>query len=544
MKNIYIYIITILVATLSFGCEELLEETPVSYYTSDTFYKNTDHSNMAVLGIYDILAKKETYGMYISLNYPMDSDISQMSGLQLTSDKRIISHYAATPSRPYLFSTWRTLYNGVERANVAIKAIPEMEVYKNGLVVTTNPDNDEVTETKNKDRTTLDRHLAEAHFLRAFFYFDLVRLWGDVPLKLNPSEFTDNHHLSRTDRELVYDQIIKDLEFAAKSIPNVSEKSIDERVSKGAVLGILTRVYMYRAGYSLRANHKMERPTNYLDYYQKAAETAKLVIDSNEHQLNSDFGKIFKNYHRYTLEPKESMFEVGFFSINGEGGAGTIGTWGACVKQDGKNSFARAQAYTLVTKSFYDSFETNDFRRDTSVVTFEIKKGVFKSYGSKYEKYTPGKYRRYWIAEDPKNPNNTDINWTVLRYSDVLLMYAEALNEVNNGPSVDAFSAINKVRSRVNLSNLNTGLTYDGFKKAIISERAHELCFEGLRKFDLIRWNLLGSYLRKTQAELKAMKSKYPYVAGTNFVDNKHELFPIPQLERDENPNLTQNPKY
>src|SRR5690606_5129595 len=138
-------------------------------------------------------------------------------------------------------------------------------------------------------------------------------------------------------------------------------------------------------------------------------------------------------------------------------------------------------------------------------------------------------------------------------YADVLLMRAEAENEINDGPTPEAYNAINMVRRRAFGMPLTTpnatvdipdGLLKDKFFEKIQEERAFELCYEGWRKFDLIRWNILGESLRKAETALKSHRSNFPYIAGTYFVDNKNELYPIPAKERDVNTSLSQNPFY
>jgi len=167
--------------------------------------------------------------------------------------------------------------------------------------------------------------------------------------------------------------------------------------------------------------------------------------------------------------------------------------------------------------------------------------------------WAPGKWRRNWQNPSPKNLNNTDINWVLLRYADVLLMRAEAENEVNEGPTAAAYDAVNMVRRRgfglpvttpSATADIPAGLAKDQFLTMLQKERAFELCYEGFRKFDLIRWNIIGKTLRDTEAALKAYRSNFPYIAGTYFKDNKHELYPIPSREIELDPKLTQNPNY
>jgi len=522
------------------SCKKWLEEKPYSLYAAETYFKSVDDAKKAVLGVYEIMSNQYTYGFYMSLVYDIDSDLGHMEGVGLSNDNRTIAHYKVTPNHLYIERTWRELYNGINRANMVIARIPEMELLKSG---------------KEAEKAEINRCLAEAKFLRGLYYFDLVRLFGDVPLKTDYTKAEDDMKLPRTDREIVYDQIIKDMTEAIDFIPEVSQKTSDERVSKGAVKGILARVYLGRGGYSLRQNGNRERPANYLDYYREAARLTKEVMESGEHALRDKYENIFRDYCQLKLEPKESMFEVAFFNPSGESkNSGVIGSWNSPVA-DQNSPYGRANSFYKVSPVFYKKYSLTDERRKVAIATFQINAaGDTLTYaGTNDTRWAPGKWRRNWQKTGPKDVNNTDLNWTQLRYADVLLMRAEAENEINDGPTPEAYNAINMVRRRAFGMPLTTpnatvdipdGLLKDKFFEKIQEERAFELCYEGWRKFDLIRWNILGESLRKAETALKSHRSNFPYIAGTYFVDNKNELYPIPAKERDVNTSLSQNPFY
>jgi hypothetical protein len=540
IRTVKLMVVASVILTMPTSCKKWLEEKPTSFYSADNFFKDPNEARMAVLGIYESMSSPTTYGFYMSLVFDIDSDIAQMDGTGLSNDPRVAAHYAMTPVHIYVAESWKLLYRGIDRANLAIERIPEMEQYKNG------------TDAQKKD---LARLLAEAKFLRGQYYFDLVRLFGDVPMKLKATAATDDLQLPRVDRELVYDQVFKDMNEAIQDLPWASEKPVDERISKGAAKGMLARVALYRGGYSLRSNEQMERPAKYKDYYAITLKETKEIMESGEHVLNPSYEQIFRNHCKLILEPKESMYEVALYNLDGGAtNSGVIGTWNAPVAAD-KNPYGRANSFYKTTALFQKSYIAGDLRRDVAVATYQmdINAAKIEFTGANDSKWAPGKWRRDWQNTGPKDLNNTDINWTLLRYSDVLLMRAEAENEINEGPNNEAYNAVNTVRRRGFGKPLNTvdaavdlpaGLNKGAFLAKLQTERAYELCFEGLRKSDLIRWNILGPSLRATQIALKAYRAAYPYVAGTNFVDNKHELYPIPAGERDLNPKLSQNPKY
>lgn len=529
----------ILVAPTS--CKKWLKEEPYSLYASDTFFKTTDEADMAVLGVYQQMTGTAGYGFYMSMVFDIDSDIAQMQGAVISDGPRQVAHYSIPTAHSYMLDTWRQMYRGINRANLVVEKVPQMDLYKNGT---------------DAQKATLNKILGEAKFLRGQYYFDLVRLFGDVPMKLKSTEATDDVLLPRTDRYEIYTQIIKDMTEAAALIPENSAKSKDERVSKGAVKGMLARVALFAGGWSLRQSGQMERPSNYKEYYALAQKMTKEVMESGEHALNTSYEQIFRNHCKFILEPKESMYEVALFNATGgSANSGVVGTWNAPIADNG-NPYGRANSFYKTTALFQKSYKTGDLRRDVAVCTYKLDVAgnqVPQLTARLDEGWAPGKWRRDWQNTGPKDLNNTDINWTLLRYADVLLMRAEAENELNEGPNAAAYDAINQVRRRAYgkplaaadaTVDLPAGLSKDKFFESLRQERAWELCFEGMRRMDLIRWNMLGSSIRATQAALKAYRSNYAYVAADYFKDNKNELYPIPQIERDLNTNLSQNPNY
>ncbi|MCT4672753.1 MAG: RagB/SusD family nutrient uptake outer membrane protein [Prolixibacteraceae bacterium] len=521
------------------SCESILDIEPDSYYIKDKFFKNTDQAEMSVKGIYDVFSNTYTYSHLLSMNYPLDTDISFMKGAKMTSDNRLIAHYGVTPTTSYIEKTWGLLYRGVEYANVAIEGVTTMKEYNEG---------DEETKTR------LRQLEAEAKFLRAFIYFDLVRLWGDVPLKVTATVSSDDYRIARTDRDLVYEQILKDL-YEAKTLLGESTNYQNDRVSQGAIRGYIVRALLYRGSYYLASDGQMKRSPKYKEYLKQAAIEAKEMITRGHYDLYDDYQQLFKNLAEFKQDSKENIFEIAFFNAsNGKEDSGFVGTWNSPLVKAGK--YGRANAYVQVIPDFREEFEGLDQRKEVSVANFTIDAAGEKQTIGKGKPFYPGKWRRDWIAEDAKDPNNTSVNWCMLRYSDVLLMFAEAVNEVRdelpNGVTLhDAFEAINKVRKRAGVVDLPETLNFNEFQEAIRQERKLELCFEGWRKFDLVRWNELGQKLKDTY---ESMNTKYPssnsignqigYIAGKNFVNNKHELLPIPQRERSENNLLTQNPGY
>lgn len=521
-----------------FGCKKTLEQTPKSYFSTETFFNTVDEATMAVLGVYEVMANYNTYGFQVGILYDMDCDISQVSGTTL-ADFRAVAHYAVTPQHNYITGTWQYFYKGIDRANLVIEKIPGMPLFNSG------------TDT---EKEQLNRLLGEAKFLRGFYYFELVRLYGDVPMKLNPTQTGDDLQVPRVNRDTIYSQIIRDMTAAIDLLPE-TKTTVDERISRNGVKGMLARVGLFAGGYSLRQNGKMERPANYKDFYAITQKQTAEIIASGKNSLNASYEQYFRNQCKLVIDPQETLFEVALYSVNGTGAtAGMIGTWNSPLS-DASNQYGRANSYVKTTPLFRNSFQTGDLRKDIATVTYRLDaSGAKVEYTGKNDwQWAPGKWRRDWQNLPPKDLNNTDINYIILRYADVLLMSAEAENELNDGPNAAAYNAINMVRRRafgkpVNtadaLADLPQGLNKADFFARLKDERAWELCFEGTRRADLIRWNILGASLTATQNALTAYRAGYPYIAGTQFIPNKHELYPIPLRDIDLNPNLVQNPQY
>ncbi|MEN5057063.1 RagB/SusD family nutrient uptake outer membrane protein [Sphingobacterium kitahiroshimense] len=426
----------ICLSLMATSCKKTLEVEPYSSFTSANFFENENQAYMATLGVYQSLGQQATYGWYINLIYDNDTDVSQIDGNVDANQWRAIPHYAATKESSFLDQTWIALFQGVGRANVVLAQIPKMDAYTNG---------------SDTQKALLNRLIGEAKFLRSYFYFDLVRLFGDVPLKLTPSQTGEKFDVPSTDRYVIYDQIIKDMKEAADLLPETLPT--DERINKWGAKAVLAKVALYAGGYSLRNNGgigNVERPANYKEYYTLAKQQIDEVIGSKLYSLNDDYTKVFKNQSQHILEPKESLFEVAFFNqANSTIGGNSIGQFNAPTTVNGV--YRQANARVLVLKPFFDSFDTKDIRRDFAIAAFSIDaKGRRVPYLAARgdENWKIGKWSREYQTGTLQELQSTNINTVIMRYSDVLLMRAEVENELNNGPNTLAYDAINEVRRR------------------------------------------------------------------------------------------------
>lgn len=595
-KNKLVYVLGALLSMGVVSCD--LTEKPTSFYEMDTYFTTADKAKMAVIGIYDCLAAEGSYGQYV-MPFASSDDMYMVRGTA-TGDgtRRDISHYALTSSNTWVASVWNYIYEGIDRANTAIAGIEKMPGYENS---------DELKEL-----------VAQARFLRAFLAFDLVRYWGDVPFKTTSTGSFGDTAQPRTEREKIYDQIIIDLDFAKIHLKPGNEVASSEVPCRGAARALLMRVYLQRAGYSLdRTTRTLTRPDDATrkNYFDAVIEEWKAFGTEGYHNFyGAGYEELFKNYSKLVLNNQESLWEIAFEPNNGQkDNAGYWATYnGPLVDAPdagsgaaNQNFFGRANAFFIVLPYWGDFYDDNDVRRDVNFVDYvyrwvkkdkaQVKMSVCQEISKNMYCY-PGKWRREWMAPGFVDPNHTGVNYCPLRYADVVLMAAEAYNEINDTPK--AWELLNDVRARAHATEINSSnyaslmkapkvydlpFISDGdeagkFRTALYWERAFETAYEGQRKFDLIRWGVLGDALRAAQTYIegweeganlfkdvdkngkptKLEEGESPavwdpvvwatqnYVAGHNFVDGKHELLPIPLAEIQSNAQLNgeNNPGY
>ncbi|MDD4198458.1 MAG: RagB/SusD family nutrient uptake outer membrane protein [Paludibacter sp.] len=545
LKTGIVVIVSILGFTCS-SCSDLLQEQTFGYYNEKEFFTNNEQLSLAVNGVYEVLSNKMTYGHFMLVS-DCDTDLSHIKGAGIGHAARDLGHYNVYAEHTWIQDAWELYYKGIDRANRIL-------------------DNKDKVVTKDSlERKRFKNLIAEARFLRGLCYFDLVRMWGDVPLKITSSKPHDNFLIPRTDRELVYDQIILDMETSIPDLPWHNEMNpYLGRISKGAAMGLLARVYLFRAGYSLHQDGSMKRPANYMDYYEKVKEITASIIASNKHALNTSYEKVFRNVCEYIMEPKEVMFEVQFFNPTGKDEhTGKIGSYNS-PEIDRNSSFGLGNSFIKTSGLFWKRFDTGDLRRPVAIADFKIDKTdkiIPIGYNENY-RWAPGKWRRNWVKGAPKDLENTDVNFILLRYADVLLMYAEAVNEYDGTLDNLALECLNQVKRRAYGKDPKTpdplidltSASFVGGQQAVrdylFDERARELCFEGFRRSDLIRWNLIGTTISTFYTDFNKEISDgfvktYSWVAGTRFQAGKHELYPIPAVEIRETRNvITQNPNY
>jgi len=487
------------------ACRKILDRQPDSAFDQGYVFSSTISATSAVLGVYNALTGDAGYGSRVSLYYTVDNDCivgppNTASGGG-DNDRGAIARYNCAPGNQQLQAPFDKLYAGVERANICIKNIPAMDLYTKGTAT---------------EQATLKRLYGEVLTLRAQFYYELVRNWGDLPAPFVPSADQKDLFLAKTDRDTIYDHILADLKIAEDLVPWRTEVPIDERITKGAVKGLRARIALARGGYSLRRNtHMMERRSDYLTYYKIARdECADVMARRDEHTLNPSFQAVFKdNLDAHKIEPNgEVMFEVAL-------AGGTSATDGKFGYYDGNKVNSKGNRFRYILPTYFYMFDSLDTRRDVTCVPYDVAANATKA-GLTLYNVCPGKYKREWISNPAIDPTSAEqyygVNWPILRFSDVLLMFAEADNEINGGPTPAAIGAYEEVRKRAFGANAGkigvTPVDKDGFFNAVVNERALEFGEEGIRKFDLIRWNLIDTKLKQTRANMLAIMNKQaPY---------------------------------
>jgi hypothetical protein len=562
------------------SCKKYLEVEPISSFGSDYVFGSVTNAKTALLGAYASLTGDQAYGIRVSMYYTYDEDLMMGQGGTPYPDneRRDIAHYNVNANNTQLAAPFNQLYAGVEKSNICIYNIPKMDGYSNS--------------------PELKRMHGEALTLRAQFYLELIRNWGDIPAQFLPSSVEEDLFKAKMDRDSIYNHLLDDLELAKTLVPWRTEVGADERITQGAVRALRARIALYRGGYSLRRSGGMLRGSDHLAYYQIARDECAAIMQSNAHNLNQSFESVFKNYIAgKQLEPNgEVIWEVAMGGGTSALGDSKLGYYCGPRANNNGNS-----ALSILPNYFY-MFDSTDTRRDVVCAPYYVESAgtnITARTGRGIDAMPDGKFRRDWIPEGLTiGPQYFGVNWPIIRYSDVLLMFAEAVNEISNGPTAEAKAAFEKVRLRAfggNASLIGTTPSDNaGFFNAIVKERALELGSEGIRKYDLIRWNLLATKIAEAKATLLAMSNREPpydnlpdymfyqnnsptlkwyssyYTPNTqgstapvgytlvnwvrsniattiltyyaiSFTLNKNELLPLPQSSLDANPLLTQD---
>ncbi|MCM1503352.1 MAG: RagB/SusD family nutrient uptake outer membrane protein [Bacteroidales bacterium] len=540
------------------SCSFLDEEPHV--ICSDTFYRTMDDVQSGLAGVYGPMGLETFYGNYYSMFISNVDDLCYFNRSTADQKTAIYRHDSGSTE---VYQVWTAIYRGIRNANAFMDAIVDTDFDKDGA------------------------YYAEARFLRAYYHFLLGQAWGNVPVRKEACKEHSDTPCAATQQYEVLKWCAEEMEACLPDMPD--DISLQpSRVTVDVAHGILARVYLFMAGESVAGGDRKE-------LYGKAMENALHVISTGRYELNPSYQDIFINMVRdsYDTQYHESMWEVEFSGDRSGSQLWSNGRIGDVIglRSSGREdflSFSCNYSYaqydgTLMLWNLYWSTDRTDDENMLPAVT--DRRQIWNMPPYNYEgrtsaplyvaskEKTPYVYRNVSTFDDPMTARAirncgkwrrevqyegvkdnmsiyTAVNFPLLRYADVLLMYAEAYNEYYGIPDESAYNAVKDVRDRAGIKTRDIK-EYDGesFRELVRNERGRELCFESLRKYDLIRWGTfveaMHSYGYYTLDEEWNFNNKYIYAAAIGAaVSEKHILMPIPAIELGVNDELVQNPLW
>ncbi|MHC0444769.1 RagB/SusD family nutrient uptake outer membrane protein [Flavobacterium sp. 3-218] len=513
MKKIIYYFSLIFIITCISCDDDFLDTTSPSKLSSETVFQTQSMAKAAVMGIYGRMTDTYIYGQKLSVNWQGFSDIESNQGFTATAYNSTTSDQGAGNfyDDSYNQTTkWEGLFQLAELASSAVDGI------RNSPILETNA-------------AQMKPLLGEALVMRSLAYFELVRNWGDVPYKEGTSKSDlSNVYIGKVDRDVIYESLIKDLNEAQGYLPwlkSAADYSTAERITKGFAKGLLARVALFAGGWSLRdgnlftgkdlehhptipeaGGYFVGRVKNWKDYYQIAAQHTAEIIGSpeNPHHLDPDYENIWKTVCGLQQNSSnENMFEVAF-GLGNNGDIGSLmGYEVAGASKYGSRGFGGT--YVASQAYYFYSFTPEDKRRDVTLSWTNYTKDNIEGVKNDPLSVNFAKWRMQWMPASYQAMHKTatsriatGVNWIVMRYSDIYLMFAEAesaltgSDAVNTSAGMSARQALEKVRERAFGMGSAQIQSYDAnFLEAVINERAWEFGCESIRKHDLVRWGLL-----------------------------------------------------
>ena len=522
LKNKYLAIAALGVTGLT-ACNDTLDVESPSQMDQTMVYSSTEFATNAINGVY-VLFCEDPYTSRMCGVWMQNTDVEAMgvSATTATNHRNAVwpLQGAGNVGWSDVKKVWDNNLQAIERAN-QVRA---------GVDASSIGNTDEMQQIK-----------GEATCLKAYRYYLMCNFFGDVPYYDEAAKWGDEIDKPRTDKNVVYSRVLQQL---VDIEPNMKWSDVNtggvERMNRDFAIGLIARIALFRAGYGMTKDGTMKRADDYLDvsadsltvtykdvngqektaqtytqYYQMAKDYCQKLIQLKPRDLYANFEQSFINEMNYTYETNaEVLYEVAFVQNYG----GDIG-WSFGVPNTGTCANGNTTAQVAMTPTYYMSFADNDSRRDICVAKYQHVADTIQAVAS--TGLYAGKWDRARAAKElgSGSSKGTGINFPLMRYSDVLLMLAEAENELN-GPTTVAKEALTKVRARAfansatyadDVTNYVNNLTSkDDFFNAIVDERAWEFGSEALRKFDLVRWNL---YAKKIE---QAMRTALCWGIATN----------------------------
>ena len=536
--NIKIKIGLLLILTITISCEDYLLEEPPTFISGSNYFKTAGDARTAVNGVYQKM--NEVHGRFWTVVDAFTDD--QVSGGNGNFHAAFGSHTVSPSDRVFEdFNVYHNWWLGIGRANNVLEYVPAIDM----------------------DEIEKNAVLGEARALRAYYYYQLVRAFGDQPLIIDPKLSEANFLKPRISAEDIYDQvIIPDLQFAEV---HCNDGFHTGHITKWTAKLLLSEVYLTRAG------HRRTSQGNFIQgdasNWALARDKAKEIIDNSPHSLNivgkgdiPAYGMAWEDDAPFTVE---SMLELSYVPILGQGSwlsresnpdAFARGYWGANpnvtpLEDEGNLATMREmdfpgnpppQAVQIPTPDLYDAFEDGDERIWSMFTRYDVSPTETYLCAPTFRKFID---ITYYLGGEGSSFQYTTSNVILYRYADALLIYAEAQNEADGAPNAEAYAAINQIRNRAGLADLTAGLGQVDFREAVWQERRVELNAEFKRKFDLIRTNRLVQETTDINLDWTAEQGSLTdyFSAYTLYYNNRPAwpdnewLFPIPQSEMDLN---------
>ena len=479
------------------GCEKFLEEPDKSNFTMENYFTKPEHAESVVNAVYESL-RATTGGGFNGAPWMMLEFSTGLANTELGQAQSSINvrNLVNNADNEYGNTWWVSSYRGIGNANLAIAKIPGISM----------------------DENLKKRYLGEAHFLRAHYYYNLVRIFGKIPLIDQPVDLTSTElYPAPATEEEIYNLIVADLTTAEAAGLPVSD--VTGRVTQGAAKSLLSSVYLTMAGFPLQKG---------AEYYQKAADKAREVIQGGQYSLFTSYDDL----HRLATKNRgENIFMVQF--------APNIlpSNWQTSIipYNQGISAYSDETGAIFANKEFVESYAPGDKRA-------KEKQFYYRTYtlsSDRTQTVDLGGYYLYKHFDTDAHLSTTSsgLNWPLLRYAEVLLTFAEAANEAG-GPTPEAYAAVNAIRSRAELPDLKD-LSKEAFREAVWRERWYELSYENKTWFDMVR-------LRKA---FNVSTKGFDNYVGHQFsygpvLKERELLFPIPTGEIRNNSKLVQNTGY
>jgi len=541
--KIKIFALTIVFAlsiVTSCSQKEFLEEEVFSSFTAANLYNDVETAETAVNGIYSLFESDNNWmarRFWVLTEMPSPAIASDAG---LNDRRQLMDRWAWDPQNIVIQTIHNRMYEKLNRINAVLDNLEELE------------DDTERPAGFN----WADRLRAEASFFRGLYNYWVVNIWGDAPLRTDEFKPGDEEALANTPASEIYSLIISDLESAVPNLPQWTEYGANDegRVTKGAARALLAKVYLTRAVVDNGAYAQSGD-------LQSALDQVTAMESEGVHGLAPDFGDLWYFNNPGGSENYEALNYEILFDIQYAPDVGLQGNANPVFSPD-ESGFGTTDWGNFVAEyPFFTMFSDQDTRKEGTYVLEYGHKGDqddIRTYDpvnpneDNYKEQTPG--IKKWIDNLTELRGFDEPNMVLLRYADVLLMKAEILNEMNNGPTTEAYDALDEVRNRANLPDLTTGLSYTQFKDSLYVDRTKELMLEGHGYFDVQRfWDIATRYVVESSEFTSAAHNDMFELPDGSFIrvtdlgpltvidaTDKFRHMPFPDIAIQTNPNLKQ----